>query len=354
VRQAAYSTTNIINWFEIDPWDKLNLANGVLDLSELRLKDAGGYFRYRLSVSVTQDELDAIKEGSYDVTSNEVFKLWRRHFDDENWDYLVHSLGTWLAPHRSKHLAFLIGPRNAGKSTLVRALTTPIRDIVSYTSLNLMTSYTFGLESLIGKQLVVYSERAEVVLRNLPLINNLVGENDYIVVPRKHKPSVTIRSLKAMTFAMNDPPLLVEYGGETLNAFLGRLSIIQMASPEDFTPTPNLQTDPKEALLFLLWCRTQLERNGWQIKKMGDDEMLEYLMKTANSALQFLESEYVAPDPAGRVKGTELYDAYVAWCNEKGITPMGRNSFYTTVASKHRKYVREKTTWFQGLTLRQA
>jgi phage/plasmid-associated DNA primase len=353
VGQAAYSTTNIINWFEIDPWDKLNLANGVLDLSELRLKDTGGYFRHRLNVSITQEELDMIKGGSYDVKQNEIYRLWRNHFDDENWEYLVHSLGTWLAPHRTRHLAFIIGPRGVGKSTLLRALTSPILPVVANIPLNLLTDYTFGLEGLIGKQLNVYSERGEIVLRRLDLINNLVGEHDFIAVPRKYKPTTTIRSLKTMVFAMNDPPIVTEYGGETMAAFVDRLSIIEMEMPEDFKPRYGLEVDQKEAFKFLLWCRVQLERNGWQIKKMGDDEMLEYLMKTANSALQFLESEYVAPDPAGRVKGTELYDAYVAWCNEKGITPMGRNSFYTTVASKHRKYVREKTTWFQGLTLRQ-
>jgi phage/plasmid-associated DNA primase len=75
-----------------------------------------------------------------------------------------------------------------------------------------------------------------------------------------------------------------------------------------------------------------------------------------NTALRFLESEYVILDQNGRVKGTELYDAYVSWCKENGLTPMGRNSFYTAVATRFTKIppdkTPDKTTWFKGIRIR--
>jgi phage/plasmid-associated DNA primase len=76
-------------------------------------------------------------------------------------------------------------------------------------------------------------------------------------------------------------------------------------------------------------------------------------MRSTNSALQFLnDTNIVEPDPNGRVKGTELYKAYVKWCSERGIRPMGRNNFYSVVASKYHEYQREGATWFRGLRLK--
>jgi phage/plasmid-associated DNA primase len=82
------------------------------------------------------------------------------------------------------------------------------------------------------------------------------------------------------------------------------------------------------------------------------EEKLDYLTKMANTALRFLESDYITPDPYGRVKGTELYEAYVRWCKEQGLAPMGRNKFYAAVATKYTKYEPEGVVWFKGLRLR--
>jgi hypothetical protein len=350
---AVASTGNLIPWEYIDPWDHLNLANGVLDLHELKIvSNSKYYFRYKLKVSITQEEIDAIKSGNYRIEDNEVYKLWRNHFDDQNWEYLIHSLGTILAPYKFKHIMFLIGPTDVGKSTFLDVIGSPIRPLIAYTSLRLLTNYIFGPEDLIGKQIMMYTERGDVVLKNIDIINNIAGERDVIVVPRKHKSTVHIRSLKTMIFAMNDPPILYEYGGETLQAFINRLSIVLINRPENFTPRKDIYVDPKEVFKFLLWCRVKLENNGWVIKKMENEEIIEYLLKTSNPVLRFLESEYVEVDPTARVKGTELYDAYSKWCSENGITPMDRNKFYTIISTRYERYIREKTTWFKGLRVK--
>lgn len=351
---AAYSTPNIVPWYKINPWEYLRLANGVLDLMNLRILDSVDYyFTHRLPVKIRQEEIDIIMTDRYNIEENMIYRYWRNRFDDQNWEYLVSSLGTWLSPYRHRHIAFLIGPPGAGKSTLLNNLTRPISPIVAHASLRSITEYVFGLETLIGKQIVVYSERGETILKNLDTINNLFGESDHIVVQRKHKPAITIRSLKTAFFAMNDPPLVYEYGGQTMAAFLDRLSIIQIGLQDSYDVIPNLSIPAKEAFKFLIWCRVQLERNGWKIKKMEAEALLDYLMRSTNSALQFLsDTSVVEPDPAARVKGTELYEAYVRWCSEKGIRPMSRNNFYSIVATKYHEFTREGARWFRGLKLK--
>jgi hypothetical protein len=354
---ALYSTSRTTSWNEVNPWDKLRLANAVLDLRELKLLDKSEhYFTYKLNVNISTEELKAIKEGLYDVRDNAVYRSWRAHFEDDDWEYLVDSLGAWLAPHRSKLVTFIVGPTSSGKSTLLFNLVKPLEPLVATVSLRSITSYQFGLQALVGKHILAYSERGDVVLKNLDIINNIVGESDFIHVERKHKPAVKIRSLKVALFTMNDPPMLYEQGGETLAAFLERLSLVFMRAPENFKPVKEYRVPPEEAFKFLLWCRVQLEGRGWEIRKRGFEEKLDYLTKMANTALRFLESEYVTLDPNGKVKGTELYDAYVSWCKENGLTPMGRNSFYTAVATKFTKIppdkTPDKTTWFKGIRVR--
>jgi phage/plasmid-associated DNA primase len=354
VKQATYSTGKTIYWWQIDPWDMLNLYNGVLDLRELKLKESSSYyFRYRLSIKISDKELDEIKSDSYEIEKNEVYRLWRKHFDDENWEYFVHSAGTWLRPERSKHIGFLIGPTNSGKSTLLYALTKPIQPIVAYVDLRSLTSYQFGKEGLIGKQIIVRSEKGENVLRNISVINEIMGERDYIPVHRKHKPPITIRSLKSMMVAMNDPPVVLEYGGGEFEAFIRRLSLIYIKPPDDFKPISNLEVDPKEAFIFLLWARRQLEKNNWVIKRKSDEEIMEILIRETNPVLKFLEeSEHVEKDPSGRVKGKDLYDAYVKWSVEKGFKVVGLSEFYSIVGSKYQSYDREGAKWFRGLRLK--
>ncbi|MCC6014247.1 MAG: hypothetical protein LM564_00910 [Desulfurococcaceae archaeon] len=352
---SVYDIAETIEYRQIDPWGYLRLRRGVLDLRELKLLDhVPYYFRTRLDVEISEEELREIREGGYRVEDNEIYRLWRNHFEEEDWEYLVHSLGTWLAPHRFRHIAFLIGPAGIGKSTLVSNLTRPISPLVAWVSLTSLTGYTFGREALIGKQLVVHSERGDVILKNLDIINNIFGEADYIEIPRKFKPTIWIPCPKAGFFVMNDPPILYEYGGETLRGFLDRLSIIRVRQEiPGFKPVKGIYVDPREVFRFLLWCRVKLEQSNWEIKKMSPEEALEYLMETTNSVLRFLkDTNYVVEDPNGRVKGTELYEVYLRWCMEKGVKEFDRNAFYSLVASKYAKYEREKTVWFRGLRLK--
>jgi phage/plasmid-associated DNA primase len=331
----------------------VRLANAVLDLRELKLLDKSEYyFTYKLNISISAEELKAIREGSYDVRDNAVYRSWRAHFENDDWEYLVDSLGAWLAPHRSKLVTFIVGPTGSGKSTMLFNLVKPVEPLVATVSLRSITGYQFGLQALIGKHILAYSERGDVVLKNLDVINNIVGENDFIHVERKHKPAVRIRSLKAALFTMNDPPILHEQGGETLAAFLERLSLVFMRAPEGFKAIREYRVPPEEAFKFLLWCRIELEERGWEIRKRSYEEKLDYLIKMANTALRFLESGYVMEDPDGRVKGTELYEAYVKWCKENGLTPMGLINFYATVASRYTKYIRDNVVWFRGLRIR--
>jgi phage/plasmid-associated DNA primase len=367
--KIAMTKSKSIDYKRINPTNKLRLQDGVLDLETLSFSSIEEsdryYFTYyaplflnspmSLSGSLLR-RLEDIKAGNYDITQNRIYQLFRSHFDDVNWRYFVSAMGTILSPYRHKLIAFIVGPTGAGKSTLLRILMKPIEPIVAHIQLRDLLDYKFAREPLIGKQILVSYERGEVVLRNIDLLNQLFGESDEIMVPRKFKSAVKIPSLKAGFIAMNDLPLVNEYGGETMYAFAERLSIINMTKPEGFEPIIGLseKVKPEEAFEFLAWARIELEKRGWKIEKLEPSDVIDFLRTSNNSAYQFLiMSDDIVEDSNEKIKGSELYELYTAWCDRKGIKPLSRNDFYMIVSRYYQKIPPEKSpdksVWFRGL-----
>jgi len=364
-----------IDWSRVDPPHAIRLRDAVLrldDLSVVRLEDGDEhYFRYYApvftsrpgSLSLTRLRIEEIKRGDYSVELNPVYRYFRARFSDEDWNYLIDALGTILSPYRFKLIVFLIGGTNVGKSTLLRALMRPIEPLVAWVQLGTLLNYTFGLESLVGKQVLVSTERGDAVLVRwkVDLLNRLFGESDVFEVPRKFKPPALVASLKVGIIAMNDPPIINEYGGETMMAFAERLSIIRMHKPEEHGGAEEgakgrvdilEKIPPEEAFNFLLWCRWQLEQRGWEVRKMDAVAVLDFLRMQTNPVLRFLSDEMndsIEEHPDGRIQGDELYAIFVRYCQEKGVTPVSKNDFYTVIAARYQKFYREGRVWFKGI-----
>jgi len=330
----------------VNPWHLLRLKGWVLDLRDLGLAPPSlcdYWFTYQVDLGLGDAELrglvERVRRGEYDIRENAVYRLWKPHFDaagEREWEYFVDAVGTWLSPLRHKSLTLLVGPKNAGKSSLLAALTAPIEPLVGKVPLSKLASKErFALQPLIGKWVNVYSERLSPTVSNLETINNLVGESDWIFVDRKHKPPVFIRSLKSMLFASNAVPMVTSWDPGTMEAFVGRLSIVFIGRPEGFEPEPDVAARVPKAhsFAFLLWCRWQLGEGGWELRRRGEEELLELLLEAQSPVYRFL-AERCVRDPHARVKRKELYEAYVDWLKEQGVTAVPpRDQFYMQIRS---------------------
>jgi phage/plasmid-associated DNA primase len=109
----------------------------------------------------------------------------------------------------------------------------------------------------------------------------------------------------------------------------------------------------EEAFKFLLWCRVQLERRSWVIRRLSTDEILEKLIKSSNTAIRFVEeSGYVERDPTASVKAMDLYAIYRKWCEEVNLIPMSRNDFYMVLDGMFMDYKREGVKWYKGVRIK--
>jgi energy-coupling factor transporter ATP-binding protein EcfA2 len=330
----------------VNPWHLLRLKGWVLDLRDLSLAPPSlcdYWFTYQVDLGVSDAELrslvESVKRGEYSVEENTVYRLWKPHFDvagELEWEYFTHSVGTWLSPHRHKSNTLLIGPKDAGKSTLLYVLTDPLDPLTGRVPLSHLTSKDrFPYQPLIGKWINVYSEQLTPSIKNLQAVNNLVGESDWIYVDRKHLPGIWIRSLKSMLFASNAVPIVTSWDPSTMDAFIGRLSIVFIGKPEGYEPVPGVASSvPKaEAFAFDLWCRKQLEEEGWKLKRRSEEELLELLLEAQSPIYRFL-AERCARDPQARVERKRLYEAFVDWLKERGVTAVPtRDQFYMQIRS---------------------
>jgi len=343
----------------LNPQDALLLDRGIYSLKELKLTSFDDVidpleFEKNAPVFTWKSELrlDGFSVESYSVEENAVYRAWRSHFDDRNWEYFTDAVGTWLAPFPFKLIVFLVGPSDCGKTTLLHVLTKPIKRYVASVSISELLGYVFGLEPLLGKWVNVRSEKGATVLKNLDKINTVFGGSEEIDVPRKHKSAARLKALKCGIFAMNELPVISESEGETLTAFFNRLSIIEMRKPEGFEPIPNFEekVSVEEAFKFLVWCRWQLEKHNWVVRKPDPEEMLDKLCNPFRRLEDWWNSR-VVEDPDARVKGSEAYDDYRTYCLERGLAPLDRGAFYALVSTKAVRYERDKVTWFRGFRL---
>ena len=321
----------------VNPWHLLRLKGWVLDLRDLKLVPPSlcdWWFTYQIDLGLRDAELrnlvERVRGGEYEVKENAVYKLWKLHFDaagKEEWGYFTDATGTWLSPHRHRLVVLLVGERGSGKSSLLAVLTAPIEPLVGRVPLSKLASKErFALQPLIGKWVNVYSEKLAPTVSNLETINNLVGESDWVYVDRKHKPPIFIRSLKSMIFAGNAVPVVTSWEAGVMDAFIDRLSVIFVERPEGFKPVKDIaEKVPKaESFAFLLWCRWQLEQgegreSGWKLRRRSVEEVMELLLEAQSPLYRFV-MERCARDPQAKVKRKVLYEAYVEWLKEQGIT----------------------------------
>ena len=350
---------------KLNPPNYLRLKSAILDLETLnlvKLEEVGDYyFDYAMPIFTTKTNLDhlrlAVKEISedrYDIRTNKVYQLFRPRFEDSDWEYLVSGLGVILSPKKAKLLINLIGKPNTGKSTFLSIIRKPIEPIVASVSLSDIQQDKFGKEPLIGKHVLITSESQDVYITKVGVLNQIFGESDVIEVNRKNEKYAKLHSLKLGIVSMNDPPIIKDKVTGAVDALLERLSMVMMFKPDNAENIPGLadMISPEEAFNFLLWCRRQLELNGWKIKKLDKEDILNIIRESSNTAYQFLNlaTELLDFDNNCRMEAKRLYELYERWCETHGIKPMGRNYFYRKLEEKgYETYKREGVTWVKGI-----
>ena len=239
----------------------------------------------------------------------------------ESIDTLQEWFGHMLTPDTSQQkILMIIGPKRSGKGTVARLLRGMLSpENVANPSLGGLAT-NFGLAPLIGKPAAIITDArlsgrtdiAQIVERLL----SISGE-DAVTIDRKHMSAVTVKLPSRFTFISNELPRLTDTSG----ALAGRMLILPMRESfynrEDTRLTATLMTELPGILLWAIAGWQRLRERGWFVQPEAGVAMVEQLEDLGSPVGAFLK-ERCRIEPGGETMAANLYQAWKAWCAERG------------------------------------
>lgn len=270
-----------------------------------------------------------------------------KNFLAEIWDgdqKLVESLRLWigyclLTAASAQRFAVFKGASRAGKSTLVSL----IENLVGYsnaasTSLSLIGS-DFGLESLLGKKLVVFQDADKASADRMGVATERIkslASNDPMGINRKGQ-TVVFQKLNAkVNFVCNKmPPFLNDE-----NALTNRMIVFPFwksyQGKEDLELPAKLKSELSGIFNWaLVGAQALVEGRARLFTAPRGEETLEELAQQFDSVQGFwVECVELTDGAHNTVTPQQLWDAYRHWCRESGRSAKNRQRFLTELAAR--------------------
>lgn len=245
-------------------------------------------------------------------------------------------IGTVLIPdYRFKKVLLLIGPPDCGKSTLLSLFTDVVgeENIASRTFQDLAGGNRFARASLIGKLANVYADLPTLEARDIGPFKALTG-NDIVDAEFKGVDAVSFRNYAKLIFSTNSFPR-VKFADQ---AFFGRWLVIPCTTRfvADELTQRRLELYEPECRVILM-DRKKLQRFQtpniraaflWRAIE-GLQSLLSAGQFIENESTKLVQGEFMAyadpvsgfmhacttPDDNGRILKSDLYNAFLSWCN---------------------------------------
>lgn len=312
----------------------VTLKNGILDLNtgEL-LKHTEDWFCFQ-SVSVDYDQ---------DARCPEFLKFLGSVWDND--PQLIESLRLWmgyclLSIANHQKFAIFKGASRAGKSTLVSVLEGLLgHDNCASTSLSLIGS-DFGLESLMGKKLVVFQDADRASPDRMGVATERIkslASNDPMGINRKGQSVVNQRMNTKVAFVCNKlPPFLNDE-----NALTNRMVVFpfwkSFQGQEDLGLSERLESEIQGVLNWALVGARRLLGGQKLFTAPRGLEALEEITQQLDSVQGFLAECMVFTDSkADCVGARSLWDSYREWCKESGRLPKNKQRFFMELSGNKR------------------
>jgi putative DNA primase/helicase len=183
----------------------------------------------------------------------------------------------------------------------------------------------FGLQPLIGATLAVISDaRLTGVLNSGLIAENLlrITSGEPVTVDRKHSPSWTGVLRTRIVLIANELPRIPDVSG----ALPSRFVIVQLQKSflgaEDTDLLPRLLTELPGILHWSLDGLDDLRASGRFTEPASSQQVKQELRDLGSPIGAFLRERTVL-DPVDQVAVADLYAAWCAWCEDRGIAHPG-------------------------------
>jgi putative DNA primase/helicase len=280
--------------------------------------------------------------------------------DPDKIDLLQEWFGYCMTSDNSFHkMLYMRGPSASGKGVALNVLHDLVGEGQAATLDFASLSADFGLHPLVGKLVGLIwdarTPRSSDAMRGLERLLNITG-GDSVSINRKFKDQLgTFKLPVRITLASNSFLDIPDHAGATLR----RLNILEFSTSFAENPDLTLGERLKQELTGiaawgLVGLRRLHQQGKFTVPKSSRLALQEWKIRTSPTAEFILE----CTDPNGEVLREELYEAWVAWSQEHGISHVTKSSFYERLrsAAPHAvgdAYEKDGRRWvvFRGISL---
>ncbi|MCA7024388.1 MULTISPECIES: phage/plasmid primase, P4 family [Stenotrophomonas] len=273
--------------------------------------------------------------------------------------------GYVLIPDTSQQKIFLmVGPTRSGKGTIARVLTELVGPPnICAPSLSDFGE-TFGLESLLGKQLAILSDvRLDGKANHAAIAESLlrISGEDTVTVKRKHRTAWDGRLAVRFLLLSNLMPRFSDASPALANRFVPLLMDQSFLGKEDPDLTGKLLAELPGILNWAVEGWRRLHERGRFALPPSSRDAIQQLIELAAPVATFLREECEL-DIDAEVPKTELFERWKDWCIRNGSLPGALNSFSAQlygatsarVRSKKSRRGDDRLMVFAGLRLKEA
>lgn len=251
-------------------------------------------------------------------------------------DLIYEMSGYCLSTEARYDRAFILTGAGAnGKGTLLKLVTAMLgAENVSNETAQALSENDFRAAELFGKNANICADIPSNPLKDTSAIK-MITSGDRISAERKHQQPFQFRPFATLIFSANEIPR----SRDRTYAFYRRMSYISF--PNRFEGTARDEglidslTSPDNLSAFLSLSLSGLNRlwtqHGFSDSPSSNAVMEDYKMSNDNVA-PFL-AEHMTEAPGERVPRLQVYEAYRAFCEENGYSPMSTQRFNATVQS---------------------
>jgi len=300
------------------PGGLLNLANGMLDLTTLELREHDPALLSSVQLPVAWDP----------SATAPTYERWLGEQAGEQADDLEETAATMLDSSRTPTKApFLFGPTKSGKSTFLRLMVAVAgKNNSSSVSLHQLSTNRFTAAELHGKILNCAADLSYHHVDDLSMFKLLTG-GDLVFAERKFGQPFTFTNHALIAFSANEIPSV----GETSNAYLERIKPFLFGASFAGKEDPNIELQMVEELPGILarWVHAlhRLRLRGAPLPTTPD---VAAMFANRSDRVRMFLDEMTAPDQHGTTR-KDLYNAFKVWGSDTAGPTMSRNKFLDRV-----------------------
>lgn len=320
----------IDNRVEPDPKDLLCFQNGILDV--------GAYLRGESSLATGTPHLFSLTALPYDFDPEAECKGWCDWLmtvfggDESKVKLLQEWFGYCMIPDMSmEKMMFLVGAPGTGKGTTLEVQQALIgRDQVAVTRFSSIAN-EYGRAPLVGKLVAQMTDarlpRHGDSMAALETLLAIVGR-DGVNINRKHRDELPHHKLMTrFTIAVNELPELPDHS----QALQRRLLMLHYEAKFDAVDTGMKTRLCNEVAGIATWALEGLRRlreNKTFTLPESSKILIDEFRKVTSPMTAFVEDCCELDETRQRnISKTELFDAWVAWCHERGLQAGYRSKF---------------------------